>query len=654
MANEDYKLLALYEVKSDKAVKNQEKFNDALEEGGKKAQSTAKNFNQIKDQLAGLGVGLAAAGAVFKKTFEFAEVGAQLEQTEMSYMSLMEQLGVGNDILERQQSAVAGTIDRYSLMESTQTLLAGTSKTLGSALAESTPNLLEIAKAANKLNPALGDTTFLYDSLATGIKRASPMILDNLGLTIKIGEANEMYAESIGKTVDELTAEEKQMALMNEVRRAGNRLVEQAGGNIDSNADTYARLRVKIKETADEMKVLLSNRLEPLIRGFLDFNDAMREHREGLFDNSDTYQEYRDELMRVHGVQGLISGNIEVLTENQFLEKKAIEEGVNAFMDMHNQMAENSTMTQQLTEDTWGLVVAEEEANQTLDNLSNLMSTDLTGAYEDIQEKKQDLIDKTGEIKSEIAKLEGSWKANTAEGKAELDDLYVELEEVEGQIQDVEKAWEKQTDRMIFDLARQQLAVDGFTNEELAALSQLAGPEGLGLVDEAYATLIENIGLAGDVLQEEGDQSAMYVDALRGVSDQLQDTTQDADGLTESLRRIPQSVTSTVTVNRFENTFRNITTNSPQFNPITPSGAYAFQDGGNFVVPPQFINDSLPIRVGAGEEVNVTSRQDMQRNEREGNQDNKSFDGMFAGANFIFEENADIDYFAATFREVLS
>ena len=75
------------------------------------------------------------------------------------------------------------------LMSATSTLLAGTSGDLATALGNATPQLLEIAKAANKLNPSLGDTAFLYESIATGVKRASPMILDNLGLTIKIGNS---------------------------------------------------------------------------------------------------------------------------------------------------------------------------------------------------------------------------------------------------------------------------------------------------------------------------------------------------------------------------------------------------------------------------------------------------------------------------------
>jgi hypothetical protein len=186
--------------------------------------------------------------------YEFAKVGAVVQQTEDSFDGLIDKLGVTPDLLDDLREASDGTISDIRLMSATTTLLAGAQGDLGSALASATPELLEIAKAANKLNPSLGDTAFLYESLATGIKRASPMILDNLGLTIKIGEANEKYAESIGKTVEQLTAEEQKLALLAEARRAGKVLVEQAGGAADSATDDFAQLEVTVENLTNALK----------------------------------------------------------------------------------------------------------------------------------------------------------------------------------------------------------------------------------------------------------------------------------------------------------------------------------------------------------------------------------------------------------------
>ena len=76
-------------------------------------------------------------------------------------------------------------------------------------------------------------------------------------------------------------------------------------------------------------------------------------------------------------------------------------------------------------------------------------------------------------------------------------------------------------------------------------------------------------------------------------------------------------------------------------------------DGGNFVVPPRFINDSMPVMLDAGEGVSVTSRQDMQRNEREGNQGGNNVQGMFDGATIVINNGMDLEQFMAFQREAL-
>ena len=80
------------------------------------------------------------------------------------------------------------------------------------------------------------------------------MILDNLGLTIKVGAANEAYAKILGKTVDQLTAEEQKQALLNDVLRAGNVLIDQVGGTTDSATDSYDQMTVAVEEASQAIK----------------------------------------------------------------------------------------------------------------------------------------------------------------------------------------------------------------------------------------------------------------------------------------------------------------------------------------------------------------------------------------------------------------
>ena len=448
----DYRLLALYEVNADKAIKETEGFEDALENTGKTAKQTGEQFASFGADLANIGVGLAAAGATFKKAFDLAEEGLQIKQTTDSYMGLMQQLDIGAEILDEQRAAVRGTISDYELMSATQTLLAGASKELATDLAQATPELLEIAKAANKLNPALGDTTFLYDSLATGIKRASPLILDNLGLTISIGDANTRYAESLGKTVDELTEEEKKLALLNATLEAGDQLIAQAGGNVDSYTDSFQRLRAELDNTKNDMLKLLGEGLAPLIDGFFDLRDAVAEQDVEVAHANETYDEYMQRMMRVHGAMDVLQGLVEVMTEDQFRVAQGVDAATRSF-----------------------------------------------------------------------------------------------------------------------------------------------------------------------------DVQAAAANNLRG-----------------SLLSIPTAITTTITTNRVGGQ-----------NVILPRNQPGFQQGGNMIVPPQFVNDGLLIRVSAGEEVNVTSRQDRQRGQRDGNHGGGDLAGLFAGATFQINNGMDMEQFGAMVNDYI-
>jgi len=102
-------------------------------------------------------------------------------------------------------------------MSSVLTLSAGVSKEVATEFGKAAPKMAEIAKAAQKVNPALGDTAFLLDSLALGIKRGSKLILDNLGLNVSLGVAHEKFAKKVGKSTDELSSQEQVLAVLNEV-----------------------------------------------------------------------------------------------------------------------------------------------------------------------------------------------------------------------------------------------------------------------------------------------------------------------------------------------------------------------------------------------------------------------------------------------------
>lgn len=256
--------------------------NRDLDEMEKKSGQAGEKWKALKGHIAGLTAGVVAAGVVFKKTFDLSKEGANLLQLRDSFDLLNESVLHTPDLLDEMKEASRGTIAETQLMAGVLKLTAGASNELAQEYARSAPQLLEIAKAANKLNPTLGDTAFMYDSISTGIKRASPLILDNLGIIIKVGEANKTFAESIGKAVSELTAEEKQMALLNATLISGGQLIEQVGGSVDAHADAWSQLEVEVKEAIDAKKEWLALGLAPVIKGRSNLIDVLAKAHEDL------------------------------------------------------------------------------------------------------------------------------------------------------------------------------------------------------------------------------------------------------------------------------------------------------------------------------------------------------------------------------------
>jgi len=294
-------------------------------------QGIDKSLGGLKQGLSGIAStatavtgAVAIVGMTIKKAFDLGAEGAAVTQTAESFDLLMSKVGAAPDMLDRLRDASKGTIPDMQLMSSTATLLAGASGDLALSMSDAAPRILEIAKAANKLNPTLGDTTFLYQSLMTGIKRGSPMLIDNTGLTLKLGEANEKYAASLGKSVEQLTADEQKQAILSATLDAGKTLLEQVGDNTDSATDSYAKLQTASENLTNQLKAELSDAMLPLIKALLvivethdKLTRSLKDENQVIIDSSGSFEGYylaTKKQLEAHGYfVKLVDGEIVVL-----------------------------------------------------------------------------------------------------------------------------------------------------------------------------------------------------------------------------------------------------------------------------------------------------------------------------------------------------
>src|SRR5690606_4055055 len=155
---------------------------------------------------------------------EFIDIGTKLPAVETSFVRMAvaaEQNA--NAMLAAMTEGTLGMVSNYDLM-----LSANKAFLLG--LPATTDSMGELAKTATVLGRAMGkDATSSLNDLITALGRSSPLILDNLGLTVKVGEANEAYAEKLGKTSSQLTDAEKKLAFYEAAMEAARKKTAELG-----------------------------------------------------------------------------------------------------------------------------------------------------------------------------------------------------------------------------------------------------------------------------------------------------------------------------------------------------------------------------------------------------------------------------------------
>jgi phage-related protein len=137
---------------------------------------------------------------------------AKLEGIEAAFEGIAKSAGKSStELLKAFKKGSAGMISNEDAMLAYNKAAQLVSTTFANTLPDAMQYLSKISSATGQ------DMGFMTQSLAIGIGRLSPLILDNLGIQVDLNAAYEDYAKSIGKSVDALSKEEKQTALIAQV-----------------------------------------------------------------------------------------------------------------------------------------------------------------------------------------------------------------------------------------------------------------------------------------------------------------------------------------------------------------------------------------------------------------------------------------------------
>jgi len=183
---------------------------------------------------------------------------AKFEQQKVAFDKLAASYGASGDKIIADLNRISGgTIDAMTAVEK-----AGTAMMMGIA-PDKISKLMEIARATAKMTGQSVVKSFEDISLAVG--RQSKMILDNLGIIVSAGKANEDYAATLGKTALQLTDTEKKTAFLNATITAGEDLMSRMGDQGETAADSMAVLEAIMKDVRLEIGKMVLRLMDDML-----------------------------------------------------------------------------------------------------------------------------------------------------------------------------------------------------------------------------------------------------------------------------------------------------------------------------------------------------------------------------------------------------
>jgi hypothetical protein len=222
------------------------------------AGGTARDF---ADQARGLGglVRLYAtfAANIFAATAAFGALSRAMDTTNM--IQGLDQLGAasGRNLGGLSKDLALASDGAISLRDS----MEATAK--ASAAGLTNKQILQIGEAAKKASLALGvSMPDALSRLSRGIAKIEPELLDELGLFVKIDDAAQVYARSLGKTATSLTDFERRQAFANAVLDQAN----QKFSNINVDVNPYSKLLASLQNVLQSGLEVVNKVLGPVVK----------------------------------------------------------------------------------------------------------------------------------------------------------------------------------------------------------------------------------------------------------------------------------------------------------------------------------------------------------------------------------------------------
>jgi len=233
-------------------------FDDSLKDSGKKAKDFQTKMSKMGASMMRTG-GMMTAGLTVPIALgigALSNAGREIAGIQAGFENFTESAGVNSQkMLERMTDGANGMLSNRDAMLAYNNA-AGL---VGDSFASTLPDSMELFnKVAAATGQSVGKVT---GDFVTGIGRGSKMILDNLGITVDLEKANNDYATSIGKTVENLTDQEKKLALNEQAMS----LLQEKYAGMDAINDPVAKMTAAMGNLKDTTGAFVNESLAPFV-----------------------------------------------------------------------------------------------------------------------------------------------------------------------------------------------------------------------------------------------------------------------------------------------------------------------------------------------------------------------------------------------------
>ncbi len=331
----DKKLRLLVEAVTSRAQQKLRSFGNSIQrfgdQAGRRLDTVTAKTRGFGDSLMSLEnvakVALAAVAshyvrAAVESAISTAQMAAKNMALEDSFEAVAARYGAASEeILEAIDRASKGTVDRFSAMAA-----ASTAMRLGVATnVEEFEKLMKITYVrARETGKSVVDA---WNWMATGIGRGSPRILDNLNILIKENEVMEKQARLLGKTVDQLSALERQEATRNAVLEQGADDLERWNEIGDDAVDVFERFHVTTAELRQELG-------EALLPAVIEVTEAVIGLKKAVLDADEAALSQVDTIVRTSGSLEEMARRFSLLNQRQREGGRWAKEGIQDYREL--------------------------------------------------------------------------------------------------------------------------------------------------------------------------------------------------------------------------------------------------------------------------------------------------------------------------------